>query len=77
MEMEAKHERGVARVSTHRALHLRPDDVLHIVGPSPDETYSNFLRGRARGKQVHFHGCLPRPEVQQLIIGKSVLRSVT
>jgi len=30
MEMEAKHERGVARVSTHRALHLRPDDVLHV-----------------------------------------------
>jgi len=30
MEMEAKHERGVARVSTHCALHLRPDDVLHV-----------------------------------------------
>jgi hypothetical protein len=30
MEMEAKHQGGVARVGAHRALHLRSDDVLHV-----------------------------------------------
>ena len=62
---------ALGRVLPHKGLEttidaLTSEDVLHVVGPAPDEQYSAFLRERARRKQVRFHGCLPRPEVQQL-----------
>ena len=73
---------ALGRVLPHKGLEttveaIDAEDVLHIVGPSPDETYAAFLRERARGKQVHFHGCLPRPEVQQLITEASGLVSAS
>jgi glycosyltransferase involved in cell wall biosynthesis len=63
---------ALGRVLPHKGLEttigaVDGDDVLHVVGPTPDEEYAGFLRERARGKQVHFHGRLPRAEVQTLI----------
>jgi glycosyltransferase involved in cell wall biosynthesis len=63
---------ALGRVLPHKGLEttigaVGGDDVLHVVGPTPDEEYADFLRERARGKQVHFHGRLPRAEVQALI----------
>jgi glycosyltransferase involved in cell wall biosynthesis len=63
---------ALGRVLPHKGLEttidaVTADDVLHIVGPTPDEEYSAFLRHRARGKPVRFHGCLARPDVQQLL----------
>jgi hypothetical protein len=28
--MDVEHEGGIARVGTHRTLHLRPNNVLHV-----------------------------------------------
>jgi glycosyltransferase involved in cell wall biosynthesis len=73
---------ALGRVLPHKGLEttidaLRPEDALHIVGPSPDETYAAFLRTRAAGKQVRFHGCLPRPDVQRLMTEASGLISAS
>lgn len=62
---------ALGRVLPHKGLEttidaLTTDDTLHVVGPAPDETYVSFLRQRARGKRVQFHGCLPRPALQRL-----------
>jgi glycosyltransferase involved in cell wall biosynthesis len=62
---------ALGRVLPHKGLEtivdaLTVDDVLHVVGPAPDDEYFAFLRERARQKQVRFHGCLPRADVQQL-----------
>jgi glycosyltransferase involved in cell wall biosynthesis len=63
---------ALGRVLPHKGLEttidaVTGDEILHIVGPAPDDGYAAFLRERARHKQVRFHGCLPRPEVQQLL----------
>jgi glycosyltransferase involved in cell wall biosynthesis len=73
---------ALGRVLPHKGLEttidaLSPDEALHIVGPSLDETYAAFLRERAAGKRVHFHGCLPRPDVQRLITEASGLISAS
>jgi glycosyltransferase involved in cell wall biosynthesis len=73
---------ALGRVLPHKGLEttidaLSAEDALHIVGPSPDDSYSTFLRERAQGKQVHFHGCLPRPDVQELITEASGLISAS
>jgi glycosyltransferase involved in cell wall biosynthesis len=73
---------ALGRVLPHKGLETTIDamsgrDVLHIVGPAPDDTYAAFLRARARGKQVHFHGVLPRPEVQRIITEASGLISAS
>jgi glycosyltransferase involved in cell wall biosynthesis len=63
---------ALGRVLPHKGLEttinaVGEDDVLHVVGPTPDEEYVAFLRERARGKKVHFRGPLPRADVQALI----------
>lgn len=63
---------ALGRVLPHKGLEttigaLAPDDTLHIVGPQPDEEYLGFLRERASQKNVVFHGCLPRADVQQMV----------
>ncbi|MEQ1756763.1 MAG: glycosyltransferase [Vicinamibacterales bacterium] len=63
---------ALGRVLPHKGLEttidaLEPDEVLHIVGPAPDDAYASFLRERGRDKHVQFHGCLPRADVRQLI----------
>lgn len=63
---------ALGRVLPHKGLEttidaLAPDDALHVVGPAPDDAYAAFLRGRAAGKRVQFHGCLPRLEVQRML----------
>ncbi len=73
---------ALGRVLPHKGLEttidaLTTDDTLHVVGPSPDEAYVSFLRERARGKRVQFHGCLPRPAVQQLFDGTTGLISAS
>jgi glycosyltransferase involved in cell wall biosynthesis len=63
---------ALGRVLPHKGLEttidaLAADDVLHVVGPAPDEAYGAFLRERARGKHVTFHGRLPRADVRTLV----------
>ena len=63
---------ALGRVLPHKGLEtivdaLVADDVLHLVGPAPDDEYLTFLRARAGHKNVHFHGRLPRADVQQLL----------
>jgi glycosyltransferase involved in cell wall biosynthesis len=63
---------ALGRVLPHKGLEttidaLGGDDVLHVVGPATDAAYEAFLRERARGKAVHFHGRLPRADVRSLI----------
>jgi glycosyltransferase involved in cell wall biosynthesis len=63
---------ALGRVLPHKGLEttigaLAADDRLHIVGPQPDDEYLGFLRQRAGGKNVVFHGCLPRADVQHLL----------
>jgi len=82
VKRRAREYLALGRVLPHKGLETTVDaigagEVLHIVGPSPDDTYATFLRERARGKQVHFHGCLPRPDVQRLITEASGLVSAS
>jgi glycosyltransferase involved in cell wall biosynthesis len=82
MRRQTREYLALGRVLPHKGLEttidaLPADDALHIVGPSPDDAYAAFLRERARGKQVHFHGCLPRPDVQRLITEASGLISAS
>jgi glycosyltransferase involved in cell wall biosynthesis len=69
---------ALGRVLPHKGLEttidaLDRDDVLHVVGPAPDDAYEAFLRTRARGKAVRFHGRLPRADVRALIAGTNGL----
>ncbi len=73
---------ALGRVLPHKGLEttidaLSGDEVLHVVGPAPDEAYATFLRQRAGGKHVRFHGCLPRPDVQQMLRSTSGLVSAS
>lgn len=73
---------ALGRVLPHKGLEttidaLAPDDVLHVVGPSPDREYASFLQTRAHGKRVVFHGCLARPDVQLLLRATSGLVSAS
>jgi glycosyltransferase involved in cell wall biosynthesis len=73
---------ALGRVLPHKGLEttidaLAPGDVLHVVGPSPDTAYADFLQQRARGKDVVFHGSLPRSDVQQLLKGAGGLVSAS
>jgi glycosyltransferase involved in cell wall biosynthesis len=73
---------ALGRVLPHKGLEttidaLTAEDVLHIVGPAPDQHYAAFLRERAAHKQVRFHGCLPRSEVRQLLAMSTGLLSAS
>jgi glycosyltransferase involved in cell wall biosynthesis len=73
---------ALGRVLPHKGLEttidaLAPADHLHVVGPQPDEEYLDFLKKRARKRNVAFHGCLPRADVQQLLRKTSGLVSAS
>ena len=73
---------ALGRVLPHKGLEttidaLTNDEALHVVGPAPDDAYAAFLQQRARGKQVTFHGCLPRHDVQQMLRSTSGLVSAS
>jgi glycosyltransferase involved in cell wall biosynthesis len=58
----------LGRVLPHKGIHfliagLPPGVPLHVVGPTPDSSYLDRLRGMAAGKEVRFHGPLPDAEV--------------
>lgn len=71
---------ALGRVLPHKGLEttidaLPPESTLDVVGPTPDEAYLAFLRTRAQGKPVQFHGCLPRADVGRLLRQSTALVS--